>query len=72
MISAAQFWWDHLTWDQRAFIREHYTNYSNISFTEEEIASLAFKNKLDWHTVHNWPETPVQDLAQTPKFKEKF
>lgn len=65
MISAAQFWWDHLTWDQRQFIKKNFLS----KLSETEIASIAYENKLDWHCMAHWPETTPEQMSTIKKWK---
>lgn len=57
MMPAHQFWWNHLSWNQQIFIKEHAAKQeAQRKLSEDEIISFAYKNRQDWHEMAEWPE----------------
>lgn len=54
MISEATYWWNHLTYQQRVFIRD-YQNKQKLSSFDVNVTS-AYEMKEQFHTMAGWPE----------------
>jgi hypothetical protein len=65
-MSAAQFWWNHLTYAQREFIMKHVPPLSFIQSGPNtkhysSVVEYAFA-KQHWHKMDGWPATPMRTV----------
>lgn len=49
MISEATYWWNHLTYEQRAFIMAYQNKKGDVNVTS------AYEMREQFHTMPNWP-----------------
>lgn len=54
MVSAAEFWWNHLTYKQRVFITDHIVD-NDILCTN--VPEHAYKESASWHRMEGWPQS---------------
>lgn len=60
-MSAAEYWWNHLSENQQRFIVDYYTDrFPNIFHTD--VISKAFKHQMNygWASMDNWPQTKLR------------
>jgi hypothetical protein len=62
-MSAAQFWWNHLTYAQREFIMKHVPPLSFITSSTHysSVVEYAYA-KQHWHKHPDWPATPMRTV----------
>lgn len=53
MVSAAEFWWNHLTYKQRTFIMDHVVDADILC---ANVPEHAYKTSGQWHKMEGWPQ----------------
>lgn len=64
-MSEAEFWWNRLTHNQRAFIihSELFNSFNNVNEpTMKEITIFVYENQELFRNLPEWPETPMRKV----------
>ena len=59
MMTDAEYWWNHLTVNQKEFIAKHYSLSGSLDKGQIE---YAYQFKKQFHEMQDWPETAMRDL----------
>lgn len=60
-MSDVMFWYNHLTYEQRMFIEDYQVRTKLVSKGDLAI-SHAYSMKEQFHTMPDWPETPMRQI----------
>lgn len=64
MMTDQDYWWNHLSYEQRVFILDWYEThleYKDMLFTA--VQKDAYENHERWHTMAGWPESVMRTIA---------